>query len=177
MTYNTQATKTILAGSNISFTHDNGVLTIKAQDTTYGVVSKTSAGLTPQLPNETTTTKFLRQDGTWATPTYTSDTNTWRPIKVNGTEKRGTAITSGDLNFINGSNTTVEWTSDNKLKINSTWTAWKGATDSANGTAGYMPAPTSAQRGQFLRGDGSWVSLNNYSLPTASNTTLGGVKT
>lgn len=177
MTYNTQATKTILAGSNISFTHDNGVLTIKAQDTTYGVVSKTSAGLAPQLPNETTTTKFLRQDGTWATPTYTSDTNTWRPIKVNGTEKRGTAITSGDLNFINGSNTTVEWTSDNKLKINSTWTAWKGATDSANGTAGYMPAPTSAQRGQFLRGDGSWVSLNNYSLPTASNTALGGVKT
>lgn len=177
MTYNTQATKTILAGSNISFTHDNGVLTIKAQDTTYGVVSKTSAGLTPQLPNETTTTKFLRQDGTWATPTYTSDTNTWRPIKVNGTEKRGTAITSGDLNFINGSNTTVEWTSDNKLKINSTWTAWKGATNSANGTAGYMPAPTSAQRGQFLRGDGSWVSLNNYSLPTASNSTLGGVKT
>lgn len=177
MTYDTQATKTILAGSNISFTHDNGVLTIKAQDTTYGVVSKTSAGLAPQLPNETTTTKFLRQDGTWATPTYTSDTNTWRPIKVNGTEKRGTAITSGDLNFINGSNTTVEWTSDNKLRINSTWTAWKGATDSANGTAGYMPAPTSAQRGQFLRGDGSWVSLNNYSLPTASNTTLGGVKT
>ena len=177
MTYNTQATKTILAGSNISFTHDDGVLTIKAQDTTYGVVSKTSAGLTPQLPNETTTTKFLRQDGTWATPTYTSDTNTWREIKVNGTQKRSTAITSGDLNFINGSNTTVEWTSDNKLKINSTWTAWKGATDSANGTAGYMPAPTSAQRGQFLRGDGSWVSLNNYSLPTASNTTLGGVKT
>jgi len=40
-----------------------------------------------------------------------------------------------------------------------------------------MPAPTSAQRGQFLRGDGSWVSLNNYSLPTASKDTLGGVKT
>ena len=177
MTYNTQAAKTILAGSNISFTHENGVLTIKAQDTTYGVVSKTSAGLAPQLPNEETTTKFLRQDGTWATPTYTSDTNTWREIKVNGTQKRSTAITSGDLNFINGSNTTVEWTSDNKLKINSTWTAWKGATDSANGTAGYMPAPTSAQRGQFLRGDGSWVSLNNYSLPTASKDTLGGVKT
>ena len=175
MTYNTQAVRTILAGSNVSFSHNDGVLTINAQSPTYGVVSKTQAGLAPQLPNETTTTKFLRQDGTWATPAYTNDT--WRPIKVNGTEKRGTAITSGDLNFINGSNTTVEWTSDNKLKINSTWTAWKGATDSANGTAGYMPAPTSAQRGQFLRGDGSWVSLNNYSLPTASNSTLGGVKT
>jgi hypothetical protein len=27
-----------------------------------------------------------------------------------------------------------------------------------------------------LRGDGSWVSLNNYSLPTATNEALGGVK-
>lgn len=57
-----------------------------------------------------------------------------------------------------------------------TWTAWAGATSTAAGTAGYMPAPTSAQRNQFLRGDGTWVSLNNYSLPTASADTLGGVK-
>jgi hypothetical protein len=33
-------------------------------NTTYNVVSKTAAGLVPQLPNETTTTKYLRQDGT-----------------------------------------------------------------------------------------------------------------
>ena len=57
-----------------------------------------------------------------------------------------------------------------------TWIAWVGATSTAAGTAGYMPAPTSAQRNQFLRGDGTWVDLNNYSLPTASAGTLGGVK-
>lgn len=32
----------------------------------YDVVSKTADGLCPQLPDETTITKFLRQDGTWA---------------------------------------------------------------------------------------------------------------
>lgn len=32
------------------------------------VVSKTSDGLCPQLPNETATTKYLRQDGTWSVP-------------------------------------------------------------------------------------------------------------
>ena len=32
------------------------------------VVSKTNNGLVPQLPNETTVKKFLRQDGTWAEP-------------------------------------------------------------------------------------------------------------
>lgn len=42
-------------------------------NTTYGVVSKTANGLAPQLPNETTTTKYLRQDGTWVVP---PDTNT-----------------------------------------------------------------------------------------------------
>jgi hypothetical protein len=64
----------------------------------------------------------------------------------------------------------------NAFKNDNTWTAWKGATSTAAGTAGYMPAPTSAQRSQFLRGDGTWVDLNNYTLPTASADTLGGVK-
>ena len=33
-----------------------------------GVTSKTSAGFCPQLPNETATTKYLRQDGSWQVP-------------------------------------------------------------------------------------------------------------
>ena len=49
-------------------------------NTTYSVTSKTAAGLAPQLPNETTTTKYLRQDGTWQVP---PDTNTWRGIQDN----------------------------------------------------------------------------------------------
>lgn len=35
-------------------------------NTTYGRVSKSADGLVPKLPNETTTKKYLRQDGTWA---------------------------------------------------------------------------------------------------------------
>jgi hypothetical protein len=37
-------------------------------NTTYSVVSKTAAGLAPQLPNESTVTKYLRQDGSWVAP-------------------------------------------------------------------------------------------------------------
>ncbi len=48
---------------------------------TPGVVSKTASGLVPQLPNETTTTKYLRQDGTWSIP---PDTNTQAVASVNG---------------------------------------------------------------------------------------------
>jgi hypothetical protein len=52
---------------------DITALGIPASDTTYAAVSKTAAGLAPMLPNETTTTKYLRQDGTWVVP---PDTNT-----------------------------------------------------------------------------------------------------
>jgi hypothetical protein len=38
----------------------NNIITITATDTTYSTVSKTAAGLCPILPNETTTTKYLR---------------------------------------------------------------------------------------------------------------------
>ena len=57
----------------MTITESNGTFTFAATDTTYSSVSKSSSGLCPQLPNETTTTKYLRQDGTWATPP-----NTWQ---------------------------------------------------------------------------------------------------
>lgn len=87
----------------------------------------------------------------------------------------GTQSTEWVLTTTSGETPTWRKLPSNAFK--NTWTAWAGATDSKAGTAGYMPAPTTAQKSQFLRGDGQWVSLNNYSLPTASNTTLGGVKT
>ena len=45
-------------------------------NTTYSNVSKTAAGLCPQLPNESTTTKYLRQDGSWQVPPNTTYSNT-----------------------------------------------------------------------------------------------------
>lgn len=74
----TQETGTAKKSTNLTFNPSTGNLqatqlngvTIgndpKFTDTTYSVVSKTAAGLTPQLPDETTTTKYLRQDGTWS---------------------------------------------------------------------------------------------------------------
>lgn len=40
---------------------------------------------------------------------------------------------------------------------NNTWTAFKGATASANGTAGYIPAPTKGSQDKFFRADGTWA--------------------
>ena len=53
------------------------------------------------------------------------DTNTWRNIQVNGTEKLGTGIDTGALNFIDGTNTAVSYNGGVKIdasdeKVNQT---------------------------------------------------------
>ena len=40
-------------------------------DTTYDIVTKTTPGLVPKLPDELTTKKYLRQDGQWIEPPNT----------------------------------------------------------------------------------------------------------
>lgn len=65
---------TLYVGCNADSTGGTEVAT---KDDLPGTVSKTDDGLCPALPNETTTTKYLRQDGTWQVP---PDTNTWRPL-------------------------------------------------------------------------------------------------
>jgi len=36
----------------------------------------------------------------------------------------------------------------------------EGATESANGVEGLVPAPLSTERDYFLRGDGTWAPIN-----------------
>ena len=65
-----------ISGGAISIDKDNVTkalgYTPPTANTTYEKVDKSSDGLCPKLPNETTTTKYLRQDGTWAVPPNTT---------------------------------------------------------------------------------------------------------
>ena len=47
-----------------------------------------------------------------------------------------------------------------------TYTDLKGATTSANGTHGLVPAPTKSDVGKFLKGDGTWGTPTAPTLPT-----------
>ena len=53
---------------------------------------------------------------------------------------------------------------------NTTYSAFKGATSSAAGGTGLVPAPTAGQQTRFLRGDGTWQTPPNttYSNATTS---------
>ena len=48
------------------------------------------------------------------------------------------------------------WVCSSYNADNNTWTAFKGCTSSANGTAGYLPAPAKGNQDKFLKGDGTW---------------------
>lgn len=116
-----------VSGRTITYTKGDGSTgTITTQDTTYGVVSKTANGLAPMLPNESTTTKYLRQDGSWVVPP------------------------------------------------NTTYSNMTGATSSAAGKAGLVPAPAAGKQTSFLRGDGTWVipTDTKYNVATQSANVL-----
>lgn len=123
---------------------------------------------------------------------------------ISGLETKANAITGLSVNgkvitYTKGDGSTGTITTQDT----NTWTAFKGATSSANGTAGYVPAPTKGNQDKFFKADGTWATptdttysvatqstdglmssvdktkldgLSNYELPTASST-LGGVKT
>lgn len=96
-------------GSNVTITESSGVVTIAATDTTYSAATTSDAGLMPKLASaavstQTQSTKFLREDGTWQSPSYTVDTNTWREIDINGVLMYDTTIGSQNrINFHDGS--------------------------------------------------------------------------
>ena len=65
------------------------------------------------------------------------------------------------------------WSTDSN-----TWTAFKGATSTSAGTAGYVPAPKSGETGLYFKSDGTWATPTDtkYTLPHATSSALGGVK-
>ena len=53
---------------------------------------------------------FTSDGNSWVLiPAGDTDSDTWRAIKVNGTEKLGSAISTGAVDFVNGTNTTVSF--------------------------------------------------------------------
>lgn len=112
-----------------------------------------TAGLVP-APAKGNQGKFLRGDGTWQTPTDTTYSAMSDSEATTGTATTGRLITAKVLHDKIGA------------MLPSVMT---GATSSANGTSGLVPAPTKGNEGKFLKADGTWS--------TPSNTTYGVVST
>ena len=81
-------------------------------------------------------------------------------LSVNG---RTVTFTRGD-----GTSGTIQ-TQD----TNTTYSAFKGATSSAAGGTGLVPAPTAGQQTRYLRGDGTWQTPPNTTYNNATTSTDG----
>ena len=130
-------------------------------NTTYSNFVKSGpnakSGLVPAPDKTAGITKYLREDGTWQVP---PDTNT---VYTHPTTSGNKHIPSGgkDGQILRwSSDGTAVWGADN----NTTYSDMKGATSSAAGTHGLVPAPASGKQTSFLRGDGTWA------VPTDTNT-------
>ena len=64
---------------------------------------------------------------------------------------------------------TAQWGNDN----NTTYSAFKGATSSAAGGSGLVPAPTTTNTTQYLRGDGTWATPPDTKYNNASTSSAG----
>ena len=69
---------------------------------------------------------------TWSYVPSGDESDTWRNISVNGTEKLGNAISTGGVDFVNGTNTTVSFNSTgNKIQIDATDTTYSTTSGTA----------------------------------------------
>lgn len=63
----------------------------------------------------------------------------------------------------------AQWGADN----NTTYSEFKGATASAAGGSGLVPAPAAGKQSQYLRGDGTWATPTNTTYSDVTQSTHG----
>lgn len=104
-------------------------------------------------------------DTIYTHPTYTAKSSGLYKVTVDGTGhvSATAAVTKADITALGIP----------AQDTNTTYSAMKGATASANGTTGLVPAPASGKQTSFLRGDGTWVVPTNTTYSAATQSAQG----
>ena len=150
------------SGSTITLEGSDGSSTSVTDSNTVYTHPTTSGN--KHIPAGGSSGQILRwsADGTAA---WGADNNTNTTYTLT---KSGSTIT---LTGSDGSKTSVT-----DADTNTTYSAMRGATSSAAGSTGLVPAPAAGKQTSFLRGDGTWVVPTNttYSNMTGATTSAAG---
>lgn len=123
----------------IDSTHKLSADLVDDTDTTNKFVTATDkstwSGKQDALPTTSTTGQVLKSTSTAGTVEWGSipDTNTWRPIKVDGTEKLDSSISGNALDLVGGTNVTLT-ENNGAVTISATDTTYSSLTASQGGT-------------------------------------------
>ena len=160
-----------------------------------------SKGLVP-APSKGSNTRYLRSDGTWVTPpntTYSDATTSAHGLMSASDKAKLDGIASGANKYSHpgySSHTsglykvTVDSlghvsavSSVTKADItalgipgsdtNTTYSVMGGATSSADGSTGLVPAPSKGDSSRYLRSDGTWVTPPNTTYSDATTSAHG----
>ena len=86
------------------------------------------------------------------------------------------AVTNTELGYLDGVTSSIQTQLNGKAASSHTHNAFTGATSSAAGSTGFVPAPASGNQNKYLRGDGTWQTPpdtnTTYSIATTSTAGL-----
>ena len=82
----------------------------------------------------------------------------------------GLSVNGRTITYTKGDGTTGTVTTQD---TNTTYGNFKGATASADGGSGLVPAPVAGKNGQYLRGDGTWATPTNTTYSDATQSSHG----
>ena len=146
--------------------NENGVITPhKRTVRTMGAATASAAGTTGLVPAPAAGSqgRFLRGDGTWQELSLSSLGAKPLQTAKSSPSARGYAAAYID---------TISQAADGVITATKkTIPTWAGATASAAGTAGLLPAPAAANYLKMLRGDGVWADPNYYGKCTTAAAT------
>lgn len=136
---------------------DITALGIPSTNTTYNNATTSTDGLMSS-EDKTKLDGIATGANKYVHPSYTSRTSGLYKITVDGSGHVSavTAVTKTDITNLGipGSDT------------NTTYSVFKGATSSAAGSSGLVPAPASGYTSRYLRGDGTWQTPPNTTYST-----------
>ena len=143
--------------------NDITALGIPSQDTTYSNATTSLDGLLSS-EDKTKLDGIASGANKYTHPSYTTRSSGLYKITVDaqGHVSNVSNVTKSDITNLGipGQDT-------------NTWTAFKGATTSTDGTAGYVPAPSAGSATRYFRSDGTWAVPPNTTYSVASTSANG----